>query len=234
MNAVSIVKWVLLLNAVIILHDGFHAWVAASLGIPIRMVFIGLPIGPYLTLRVRNIPVRVYLLPLGGGIAMDINDFWRAPFWKKVLVLIYGPIGSLIGALMVAVAFFGSWGITVVQMVLDGVTYSAEILLAGKLFTTGLPVTPDVIANTAQLFEIGPIKGVILAWLFLNVSVAVLNLMPIPGLDGGTLLLGALSGLAGNSPIAVKTAHRISHYGMLCLFGGVLLLTVRDVIRTFF
>jgi len=234
MDAVSILKWVLLLNAAVIMHDGFHAWVAASLGIPIRIFIIGLPIGPYLTLYVRNIPVRVYLMPLGGGIATDINTFWRAPFWKKALVLIYGPIGSLIGALMVALAFFGSWGIPVVRMVLDGVVRSAEVLLNGELITSGLPVMRDVIGFSTQMIEIGELKGFVLGWLFLNVSVGVLNLVPIPGLDGGTILLGIFSSLAGNSPKAVKIVHRISHEGMRVLFGGALFLVVRDVIRTFF
>ena len=65
-----------------------------------------------------------------------------------------------------------------------------------------------------------------------NVNLAVVNLLPLPALDGGYLLLLAIEGVRGKKlPEAVESTFQIS--GFLLLLGAGLLLIVKDTINLF-
>lgn len=66
----------------------------------------------------------------------------------------------------------------------------------------------------------------------LSVNLALLNILPIPGLDGGHIIIALAEGVMRRE-IKVKTKMAIQQAGMFLLFGLIILAVVNDVMRLF-
>ena len=66
----------------------------------------------------------------------------------------------------------------------------------------------------------------------ISVSLAVMNVLPIPALDGGRLFVMALF-KAIKKPLTKETEEKIHGTGMLVLLGLALLITIVDIRRFF-
>lgn len=62
----------------------------------------------------------------------------------------------------------------------------------------------------------------------LNISLAVMNLLPLPALDGGRLVFIAVEGIR-RKPISQEIEGRIHFVGLMLLFGLIILLTFTDI-----
>ncbi len=76
------------------------------------------------------------------------------------------------------------------------------------------------------------IVPVLLITAILSVTLAVMNILPIPALDGGRWYLMALFKVM-NKPLTKEIEERINGYGMIFLLGLIALITVLDVGRLF-
>ena len=95
----------------------------------------------------------------------------------------------------------------------DGVAGPIGIL--GQIFPSAL------VAGPAMLLYISGI---------LSISLAVMNLLPIPGLDGGRLYL-TLWYHARGKKLTKECEEKIVGWGMMLLFGLIILITVVDIIK---
>jgi len=66
----------------------------------------------------------------------------------------------------------------------------------------------------------------------LSVNLALLNILPIPGLDGGHIIIAIAEGIMRRE-MKIKTKMLIQQVGMFLLFGLLILAVVNDVIRLF-
>lgn len=66
----------------------------------------------------------------------------------------------------------------------------------------------------------------------LSVNLALLNILPIPGLDGGHIIIAITEGIMRRE-MKIKTKMLIQQVGMFLLFGLLILAVVNDVIRLF-
>ena len=119
------------------------------------------------------------------------------------------------------------------------VTYGTSALivrLLGDLFTgdasprsLGGPLTIGQISGeTARLG-----LNVMLNWMaLLSVNLAVLNLLPIPVLDGGQLLFLLVEGVRGR-PLSVEQRLRLSHVGLIIVVGIMVWAITNDFLRIF-
>jgi regulator of sigma E protease len=64
----------------------------------------------------------------------------------------------------------------------------------------------------------------------LSVNLAVLNVLPIPILDGGQLLFLAIEKVRGN-PLSIRARAIAQQVGIIFLFGLILLVTYNDILR---
>ncbi|HET8656721.1 MAG TPA: RIP metalloprotease RseP [Longimicrobiaceae bacterium] len=67
---------------------------------------------------------------------------------------------------------------------------------------------------------------------FLSVNLAVLNLLPIPVLDGGQLLLLLIEGIRGR-PLSIEQRLRLAHVGLILVAGIMLWAITNEVLRFF-
>jgi regulator of sigma E protease len=65
---------------------------------------------------------------------------------------------------------------------------------------------------------------------FLSVNLAVLNLLPIPVLDGGHLVFLFLEGIRGK-PLSVNVRYRLTQVGLFVLLGIMAFALTNDLFR---
>ena len=67
----------------------------------------------------------------------------------------------------------------------------------------------------------------------ISVNLAYINILPIPGLDGGHIALILIEVLMGRK-LSVKARIRIQSFGMFILLSLMVFLILNDIIRVFF
>lgn len=164
-------------------------------------------------------------------IEMDVTPYWSEEDgrWLIGVLSMYRPITHLEPcSLGDAVSY--SWNYCVYA---GGAIYNA----LGKLVTTGEgleetagPVgVVSVVSDTVR--QMG-FQGIISLLVMLSINLGIMNLLPIPGLDGSRLLFMLIE-LIFRKPVPRRLEAYIHLAGYLLLFGLMILLTFRDVIRLF-
>ncbi len=73
---------------------------------------------------------------------------------------------------------------------------------------------------------------VLLAFMaFLSVNLAILNLLPIPVLDGGHLVFLVLEGLRGGRPVSKELRQRLTLAGFYFLMAFMIFVVINDLLR---
>jgi len=122
--------------------------------------------------------------------------------------------------------FTGSWNITkqIFQVLGRMVTHGFS------LNDLGGPVA--IFATTSQAAKSG-LRQVIYLLAVLSINLGIVNLLPIPALDGGKLLLNVVEGIRGK-PLRVETESVITLIGFGLLMLLMVLVTWNDIQRYFF
>lgn len=90
---------------------------------------------------------------------------------------------------------------------------------------------PVVIAKTyANTFDAAGIQGFWILTGMLSMWLAFINILPIPALDGGHLLLLAVEGIKG-SPASPKLAIKVQYVGMVLLLSLMALIFLNDIFQ---
>ncbi|WP_252895255.1 site-2 protease family protein, partial [Fructilactobacillus florum] len=104
-------------------------------------------------------------------------------------------------------------------------------MVSGHFSLNDLGGPVAIFATTSQATSYGMV-GVIsfLAWLSINL--AIVNLIPIPALDGGKILLNVIEMLRGK-PLSERFETLLTIGGFVFLIGLMLLVTWNDIMRYF-
>lgn len=173
-------------------HELGHLLVAYWVGIPVRLIAIGL--GPALWRRSASDGVQLVLraLPTGMSVGVpgrrDEAGHLRRPIRHDLLMAAGGPVASFLfsGLLLGLAAFLGP----------------ASFLFNWLVMTA-----------------------------ILSTLLALLNLLPVPGLDGGHLLVLAVAGLGYQlSPQQEATLHRKGLWILVCIVGIVALIRMAGIL----
>lgn len=68
---------------------------------------------------------------------------------------------------------------------------------------------------------------------FISINLAILNILPIPVLDGGQLVFLLVEGLRGGRPLSLAVRLRLTQLGVLVLLLLVVLVMYNDILRVF-
>jgi regulator of sigma E protease len=105
-------------------------------------------------------------------------------------------------------------------------------LLIGTSNTADMGGIVSVVDIVSQAFYVS--FGLVLELAaLLSINLAVINLLPLPALDGGRLVFIVIEGIR-KKPIPREVEGTIHAIGMFLLFGLMILLTFKDVTRIFF
>ena len=177
------------------------------------------------------------------------------PFWKRCVILLAGIAVNLLFALIVFVVIYSVVGVDVVDASgatqhltvspLDAIT--AGFAYIGMVFQTviGLfnPQTAaEMVANSTSIMGIAVLSktyadaGFIMFMEFcamLSVSLGIMNLLPIPPLDGGRFVIEIFQRITGKCA-SEKVMTIMSTTGMILLVGFFLFMLSQDIQRFVF
>ncbi len=94
----------------------------------------------------------------------------------------------------------------------------------------GLAGPVGIASVTGQVAEIGTMPLLELTAL-ISISLGLVNILPIPVLDGGRLVFVLLEGIRRGKRISTELENSIHKVGFIVLIGLVLIITYYDIIR---
>lgn len=224
-----------LLGFLILIHEAGHLIAARSVGIPIAEFSVGF--GPRLgSWRRGQTEYVLRALPLGGFVLPALADSadLRAFALRKRLVFFFGgPLANLVAAVPLFAALNGTHGkLSFYDLVMA--PFGQVIRACGQFlsFLPTLVTNPDslsgvvgVVVQGGRLAQTGFALEMAIS---LSISLAVLNLLPIPVLDGGQIVLGCLEEAF---PRLVRLRGAMTLVGAVLLVSLMIYANVKDVVR---
>jgi len=221
----------------ILIHELGHFLAARWVGIPVARFSVGF--GPRLWgFRRGRTEYRLSWFFLGGYVAPDVEDeedFCRYGIGRRVAFALGGPLANVVLA-AVLFAVQNAWtngvslyGLTIQPLAQTGAFFWNMLTAFAALFSQPSEVSGIVGIVTQGGHYVGTdlLRAVRFA-ILLSLNLAVLNLLPIPALDGGRMALYALEALHP----AVRRWHApLTAVGWLLILGLMLYATALDVGR---
>lgn len=238
----AIIKTILMLGILVIIHEGGHFIVAKLCKIKVNEFSVGFGKGLF-SKTIKGTKYSVRLIPLGGYVSMEGEEtpsneegsFSKAGFWKKFAVVTAGPIINIIFGLLI-------------YFVLVSMKYDIQVALdaTGKFIGALYESVKTIISGGANMDDLaGPVgiativsqtSGVADFMYLLSVislSLGITNLLPIPPLDGGKLLIYVIEAIK-RKPLKEETSLKIQMLGfmfIICLSAFVMWNDVTRIIK---
>lgn len=165
------------------------------------------------------------------------NTLTITPMLQKTLsggkMVEVGMLGVSPAVLMERAGFFGAigQGFKTTGYWLNMTFVSLKLLVTGQesFKNVGGIIYIGQLAGESAKAGLLPFIGLIG---ILSVNLALLNILPIPGLDGGHIIIAIAEGIMRRE-MKVKTKLAIQQAGMFLLFGLLILAVINDVFRLF-
>lgn len=108
------------------------------------------------------------------------------------------------------------------------------VIILGRLFTGGLAMTdlagPLGIAQITGKYAQSGLISLTYFTAFISVNVGVLNLLPLPALDGGRVVFVLIEWIR-RKPVPAEIENKVNYWGMVALLALMALITVNDLLR---
>lgn len=224
-----------LLGLLILIHEAGHLIAGRLAGIPIAEFAVGF--GPRLWVWRRGwTEYSLRALPLGGFVLPALaeeSEFRTFALRKRLAFFLGGPLANLLAAVPLfaalnaaqgrlsfhdlVIAPFGQVARACAQLVsfLPTLVTNPESLSG----VVGIMVEGNRLAQTGMMLELA---------ISLSISLAVLNLLPIPVLDGGQIVLSTLEEAF---PRLVRLRPALTAAGVFLLVGLMIWANAKDVVR---
>ena len=147
--------------------------------------------------------------------------------------------GTEVGVINVAVhmenSFLGNlaYGFTETWSNIKNIIASILMLVTGQLSMDALGGPVAIFELTGQVTETAGIIGIVSFIGFLSVNLGLMNLLPIPALDGGKLLINVIEGVRGK-PLSEEKETMLNLIGVVLLLLLMVVVTWNDIQRFFF
>ncbi len=221
---IAVIKLIVLLGFLIIIHESGHFIVAKMCNVEVDEFSIGF--GPQIYKKQgKETQYTVRAIPLGGFIKMEGENeeseskraFSKASISKRIAIVVAGAVVNIVFGLIVYAFLFGMQETFQFIIALGN---SIKQLVTGHVGVDQMvgPVgIGSIISQTNGFNEFLILLSVI------SVSLGVTNLLPIPALDGGKLLILIIEAIR-RKPMKTETEACIQ------LLGFALLMTLSAVV----
>lgn len=126
-----------------------------------------------------------------------------------------------------------SYGFTETWSMIKGVSTSIFMLVTGQLSMDALGGPVAIFELTGQVTQSAGIIGIVSFIGALSVNLGLMNLLPIPALDGGKLLLNIIEAIRGK-PLSEEREAMLNLIGVVLLLLLMVFVTWNDIQRFFF
>jgi regulator of sigma E protease len=247
----SFLSFIAVFSAVVLVHELGHFIAARRSRVKVYEFSIGFPFSPRLCtlFHHKETAFTLRLLPLGGFIRFskdendEAKDLFAASLVNRALIMSAGSLFNMVFAFLVFIPVFVfgqdlpfpdalSASVKTLWGILSGTVIFFLNLLSGSGGMEGLsgPVGIAVMAGKAAS------KGFLNLFYFtgvLSMSLGIMNLFPLPGLDGGQLLM-LLIETVRRKPLGIRTHQAINLTGLALFIVLSVLVTYRDIVRLVF
>ena len=249
---INAIKIIFLLGFLIIIHEGGHFLVAKLCKVKVKEFAIGF--GKIIWQKQgKETKYTLRLIPLGGFCNMegeeeesdDEGSFSKASIWKKMAIVLAGATVNILFGILVYFILMSTVGIQFAEPARDnilnrlyyGAQYTGTFILSifdsvKTLFTGGLAT--DQMVGIVGISEVVVQTTGILNYIYLlaiiSVSLGVTNLLPIPALDGGKILILLIEAIR-RKPMKLETEVKIQLIGFSILFALFIFVTYNDILR---
>lgn len=225
----------LLLGLLIVIHEAGHLAAAKLMGIPVSGFSVGF--GPKLWKRHwGQVEYSLRAFPLGGFVSLAARDEYELnaiPLAKRLAFFLGGPLANLAAVLPVLAIWNGvERGWSFFQVVIA--PFVQATAACGRLLETlaGLFSHPQALSGVVGIVVEGSRAAqagmAIELAISLSISLAVLNLLPIPILDGGQIVMAVLEELF---PSAIRLRVPLTLLGMIMLAMVTVYANAQDIAR---
>ncbi|MBX4195445.1 site-2 protease family protein [Candidatus Parcubacteria bacterium] len=241
----TIIIFLIILSVLVIAHEFGHFWIAKKAGVGVKEFGIGFPPRARKLFSWMGTDFTLNWLPFGGFVKMEDEGE------RKISVLIAGVVANFILAwilftivLMLGIEgqdgfvqrglFDGLWHGLLTTGKITWLTIGAIWhLLAGAF--TGQGSLADVVGPVGLVGLVGEAKMLGLSYVLyftalISVNLAIINLIPVPALDGGRILLVIIERVRGKR-ISPKLFNMINLASFALLILLMVIITVRDIHR---
>lgn len=249
---INALKIIFLLGFLILIHEGGHCIVAKLCKVKVKEFAIGF--GKIIWQKQgKETKYTLRLIPLGGFCSMEGEDeesdaegsFSKASVWKRMAIVLAGAVVNILFGILVYFILISAVGIqfvdpakdTIFNRIYHGGRLTGDFILSifesvKMLFTGG--VSTDQMVGIVGISEVVVQTNGIINYLHLlaviSVSLGVTNLLPIPALDGGKIMI-LLIEIIRRKPMKVETEAKIQLLGFSILMALFLIVTYNDISR---
>ncbi len=226
-----------LVSLLIMVHELGHFMAARAVRIPVRRFSVGF--GPRLWgFRWGRTEVCLSAIPLGGYVLPDLEEegqYLRVGLRRRLAFSLGGPLANVIVAWPLLVAInvargqIGLYPLTVGPFVQIARSLQQILGALAMLFSRPgeLSSVVGIVAAGGRFVGMGLATGMGFAVL-LTLNLAVFNLLPLPPLDGGKIVLDVLQRI---HPKLARAYVPVYAVGWVLILALVLFATVQDVAR---
>lgn len=251
---INAIKIIFLLGFLIFIHEGGHFIVAKLCKVKVNEFAIGF--GKTIWQKQgKETKYAIRMIPLGGFVSMEgevessdvEGSFSKASVWKRMAIVVAGATVNILFGIIVYFILMSTVGIQFVDSARDTfinrIYYGAigtwefilmlfesiKVLFTGGILAdqmVGIVGISEVVATTAGVANYIYLLAVI------SISLGITNLLPIPALDGGKILI-LLIEVIRRKPIKPETEATIQLLGFSILLALTIFVTYNDIIRIF-
>ena len=217
---------ILVVGLVIVIHELGHLLGAKLGGIPVERFSIGF--GPRVVgFRWRETSYWLSAFPIGGYVlpALDEGDVRRVAFGRQLVFSLGGPLANVASAYL-ALAAFGGFSFATEQL---GVQLTLLVRAIGALFAGSGELSGIVGIVAIGGSQYGTtLAGLAAFFVAISLNLGVLNLLPLPPLDGGRIVFSGLGTLF--RPLR-RIEIPVTLAGWALMLGVMIYATIHDIGR---
>ena len=245
---VSLLAFITVFTLIVLVHEFGHFITARKAGIKVYEFSIGFPFSPRLItlFHHKETAFTVRLLPLGGFVSFsqdgdeDAVELFEASNNKRALVLSAGSLFNIIFAFIVFIPVFAIGkhlslidamllSTNTVWEILSGTIMFLMNILTGLGTMDGLSGPVGIAAMAGQAAS----KGILSLFYFtgvLSMSLGIMNLLPLPALDGGHLIMLFIESIR-KKPLSPKAYQVVTFIGLSLFLILTVAVTYKDVAK---
>lgn len=229
------VPFIAAILVVVFFHELGHLVVGRMCGIKADVFSIGFGKELFSLVDKSGTKWRVAAVPLGGYVKFDLDSYDGASLWRRSATVAAGPLANFVLAIVLIALYFMLTGATAnpFMALFGGVHQTASLLQLSvvTMFSGGQDVELVGPIGLAQI--VGSVaKSGVLSFValtaFLSVQIGLINLFPVPLMDGGRLASYAIEAIKG-SPVGDGIKSVTALVGLFIIVSLMLITTYSDI-----
>lgn len=241
-----LISFLIVFTIAVLVHELGHFLVARRCGVKAYEFSIGFPFSPKILtfFRHKETEFTIRLLPLGGFVSFsqDGNDdmeFLKVSRPKRFAIAVAGSVFNIISAIIFVVIAYMlkdvplteavSTGMGSIWAVFKGIAGLMAGLATGQGSADGISGPIGIAVMAGKAAQAGFANLVFFTGM-LSLSLGILNLLPLPSLDGGHIVILAVESIK-KSPLSQRAYGLIGAMGLSLFLLLTVLVSYRDIMK---